>query len=41
MADRIQDKSLGAANLNRRGLLKCMAWDGTDVLWSVSGDVPR
>ena len=31
----------GAANINRRGLLKCMAWAGTGVLWSVSGGVPR
>ncbi|MBV8506134.1 MAG: metallophosphoesterase, partial [Alphaproteobacteria bacterium] len=41
MADRDQDKLPGAANLNRRGLLKCMAWAGTGVLWSVSGGVPR
>jgi 3',5'-cyclic AMP phosphodiesterase CpdA len=25
----------------RRGLLKCMAWAGTGVLWTVSGGVPR
>src|ERR1700755_155170 len=31
----------GAGNLNRRGLLKCMAWAGTGVLWTVSGGVPR
>ena len=26
---------------NRRGLLKCMVWTGTGVLWTVSGGVPR
>src|SRR3974377_1484498 len=31
----------GAGNVNRRGVLKCMAWAGTGVLWSVSGGVPR
>src|ERR1700733_6663441 len=25
----------------RRDLLKCMAWAGTGILWSVSGGVPR
>jgi len=25
----------------RRGILKCMAWAGTGVLWSVAGGVPR
>ncbi len=29
----------GAAS--RRGLLKCMVWAGTGVLWTVSGGVPR
>jgi 3',5'-cyclic AMP phosphodiesterase CpdA len=28
-------------NLDRRGLLKCMAWAGAGVLWTVSGGVPR
>src|SRR3954451_17943542 len=27
--------------VNRRNLLKCMAWAGTGVLWAVSGGVPR
>ena len=27
--------------MHRRGLLKCMAWAGTGVLWTVSGGVPR
>ena len=25
----------------RRGLLKCMAWAGTGIVWSVVGGVPR
>lgn len=28
-------------DVNRRGLLKCMAWAGTGVLWAVSGGIPR
>ncbi len=28
-------------DLHRRGLLKCMVWAGTGVLWTVSGGVPR
>ena len=41
MADREQKELSGAANVNRRGVLKCMAWAGTGVLWTVSGGVPR
>jgi Icc protein len=26
---------------SRRGVLKCMAWAGTGILWTVSGGVPR
>ncbi len=26
---------------HRRGLLKCMVWAGTGVLWTMSGGVPR
>ena len=29
------------AGVSRRGLLKCMAWAGTGVVWGVSGGVPR
>ncbi len=29
------------AGLERRGLLKCMVWAGTGVLWTVSGGVPH
>jgi 3',5'-cyclic-AMP phosphodiesterase len=28
-------------SVNRRGLLKCMAWAGTGVIWMVSGGIPR
>jgi 3',5'-cyclic-AMP phosphodiesterase len=27
--------------VDRRGLLKCMAWAGAGILWTVSGGVPR
>jgi len=27
--------------IDRRGLLKCMAWAGTGVLWTLSGGIPR
>jgi hypothetical protein len=41
MADR-DDKDLsGASKMNRRGLLKCMGWAGTGVVWGLSGGVPR
>jgi Icc protein len=26
---------------DRRGLLKCMAWVGTGVVWTIAGGVPR
>ena len=41
MADRDENEQRGAAHMNRRGLLKCMTWAGTGVLWTVSGGVPR
>jgi 3',5'-cyclic-AMP phosphodiesterase len=41
MADREERDYSGAACIHRRGLLKCMAWSGTGVLWSLSGGVPR
>ena len=41
MADRDLSGQVNGAPVNRRGLLKCMAWAGTGVLWSVSGGVPR
>ena len=33
--------SLDAGGPSRRGLLKCMGWAGTGVVWSLSGGVPR
>src|SRR5271163_2875970 len=41
MADRDESKLSGPAGINRRGLLKCMTWAGTGVVWSLSGGVPR
>jgi len=41
MADRDGTRLLGETNINRRGLLKCMTWAGTGVVWSLSGGVPR
>jgi Icc protein len=41
MADRDDKDLIGAAKMNRRGLLKCMAWTGTGVVWTLSGGVPR
>jgi Icc protein len=31
----------GHPGQTRRGLLKCMAWAGTGIIWSVAGGVPR
>src|SRR5215510_14085574 len=41
MADRDAKDLSQSVNINRRGLLKCMSWAGTGVLWTVSGGVPR
>ena len=41
MADRDEKELLNAASINRRGLLKCMTWAGTGVVWTLSGGVPR
>ena len=41
MADRDDSKPSGRAGINRRGLLKCMSWAGTGVVWSLAGGVPR
>ena len=41
MADRDDKDLLGAADMNRRGLLKCMGWTGTGVVWTLSGGIPR
>src|SRR5437868_4357108 len=29
------------ASPSRRGVLKCMAWAGTGIVWTVAGGVPR
>jgi 3',5'-cyclic AMP phosphodiesterase CpdA len=36
-----EDMNLVSCAVDRRGLLKCMAWAGTGVLWTVSGGIPR
>src|SRR5215468_12633019 len=41
MADRDDRELVSKAPVNRRELLKCMAWAGTGLLWTVSGGVPR
>jgi hypothetical protein len=41
MADRDDKDLIGAPTMNRRGLLKCMGWAGTGVVWGLSGGVPR
>jgi 3',5'-cyclic AMP phosphodiesterase CpdA len=47
MSDQVETKPALSINsmlrdgLDRRGLLKCMAWAGTGVLWTVTGGVPR
>src|ERR1700720_2373710 len=41
MAERDDKDVLGAAKMNRRGVLKCMGWAGTGVVWTLSGGVPR
>jgi Icc protein len=38
---RLDQAALDENKLDRRGLLKCMAWAGAGVLWTVSGGVPR
>lgn len=35
------DMTLISCATDRRGLLKCMAWAGTGVLWTVSGGIPK
>jgi 3',5'-cyclic AMP phosphodiesterase CpdA len=35
------DDELAAGTMNRRRLLKCMAWAGTGVVWTMVGGVPR
>src|SRR6202007_1358552 len=35
------DDQLAAGTMNRRRLLKCMAWAGTGVVWTLFGGIPR
>src|SRR6266853_993531 len=41
MAHRDDEDILRQPAMDRRGLLKCMAWAGTGALWMVSGGLPR
>jgi 3',5'-cyclic-AMP phosphodiesterase len=41
MADRDEGNLSERVDISRRGLLKCMTWAGTGVVWSLSGGVPR
>jgi len=34
------DPDLGTDGVDRRGFLKCMAWAGTGLLWTIGGGVP-
>jgi Icc protein len=36
--DRLQD--LNNDGIDRRGFLKCMAWVGTGMIWTISGGIP-
>jgi 3',5'-cyclic AMP phosphodiesterase CpdA len=35
------DNESDGVTINRRGLLKCMAWTGTGVVWTLAGGIPR
>src|SRR5262249_4855810 len=35
------DDESDGVTVNRRGLLKCMAWAGTGVVWTLVGGIPR
>jgi hypothetical protein len=35
------DNDSDGVTINRRGLLKCMAWAGTGVVWTLAGGIPR
>src|SRR4051794_38239837 len=41
MTDEISRDKPGGTEFNRRGLLKCMAWAGSGIVWTGSGGVPR
>jgi 3',5'-cyclic AMP phosphodiesterase CpdA len=35
------DNESDGMTINRRGLLKCMAWAGTGAVWTLAGGIPR
>jgi Icc protein len=37
----MDDKIHSPAGTSRRGLLKCLAWAGTGIVWTVAGGVPK
>jgi 3',5'-cyclic-AMP phosphodiesterase len=41
MTERDNGMDQNGPNLGRRRALKCMAWAGTGIVWSVAGGVPR
>jgi 3',5'-cyclic-AMP phosphodiesterase len=41
VAERRDQTTANGTDASRRGLLKCMAWAGTGLLWTVGGGVPR
>jgi 3',5'-cyclic AMP phosphodiesterase CpdA len=41
MANQDPTPSPEAPRINRRGVLQCLGWTGTGVVWSLSGGVPR
>ena len=39
--DNEHSSNAGAAGTSRRGLLKCLAWAGTGIVWTVASGVPK
>ncbi len=39
--DKVIPRDLGSDGIDRRGFLKCMAWVGSGLVWTVAGGVPR
>ena len=38
--DNLQNKESASDGIDRRGFLKCMAWAGTGLVWTLAGGVP-
>jgi Icc protein len=36
-----KEESIDTSDVDRRGFLRCMAWAGTGMVWTMSGGVPR